>query len=271
MGVATAKHVAVNIGGTRHDVIRAAFGERGFRRHFHETYSIGVMRRGVNVFALGRRLVEVNVGAVSIVNPGEVHDGGRTGAPWAYDCVFPSQELMSEIAPACGVAGHPVFSAACIQDPLCSAKLERFFDVVFDDAAEPALIEEAAIDAFGALMTRHADGCDAGAATRSSIAEAAIKLLDDAGPRPISLATMARELGVNQFKIIRAVSAATGLTPHAYLLQARVNRAARFIQSGASIADAASAFGFADQSHLTREMRRRWGVTPRALQAGARR
>ena len=36
----------------------------------------------------------------------------------------------------------------------------------------------------------------------------------------------------------------------------------RLTRSDASIADVAAASGFADQSHLTRVMRRRLGVTP---------
>ena len=45
----------------------------------------------------------------------------------------------------------------------------------------------------------------------------------------------------------------------------RLRRAAESLQSGRSLADAAIAAGFADQAHLTRQMREMMGLTPAAL------
>jgi AraC-like DNA-binding protein len=52
----------------------------------------------------------------------------------------------------------------------------------------------------------------------------------------------------------------------------RLQRARRLLLQGVSLAEAAFACGFADQSHLTRQFRRAYGVTPgrwRALQKGS--
>lgn len=45
-------------------------------------------------------------------------------------------------------------------------------------------------------------------------------------------------------------------------MQARVRRARDMLQKGANIADAAFEAGFSDQSHLTRNFRAIYGVTP---------
>ena len=60
----------------------------------------------------------------------------------------------------------------------------------------------------------------------------------------------------------------TGVTPHQYLIGVRVNNARALLSAGAgkrSMADVAEAVGFADQSHLTRHVKRLLGVTPREL------
>ena len=55
-----------------------------------------------------------------------------------------------------------------------------------------------------------------------------------------------------------------GMTPHAYLVQRRLALARSLLAGGQSIAEAATAAGFADQAHLTRVFRRCLGYTPAA-------
>ena len=55
---------------------------------------------------------------------------------------------------------------------------------------------------------------------------------------------------------------ATGLTPHAYLMQRRIHRARQLIGRGVRLADAAADSGFSDQSHMTRLFVRSFGMAP---------
>jgi AraC-like DNA-binding protein len=64
--------------------------------------------------------------------------------------------------------------------------------------------------------------------------------------------------------VVRAFSQATGMTPHAYLVQRRIGIVRRMIAKGTPLADAALAGGFADQSHMTRTFVRAYGLTPGA-------
>ncbi|MGD1896318.1 MAG: helix-turn-helix domain-containing protein [Phormidesmis sp.] len=58
----------------------------------------------------------------------------------------------------------------------------------------------------------------------------------------------------------------TGLTPHQYLIQQRVERAKRLLQDGKlSIAEIALTAGFSHQSHLNRHFKRWVGMTPKAF------
>lgn len=62
--------------------------------------------------------------------------------------------------------------------------------------------------------------------------------------------------------MLRAFSRATGLTPYAYLLQRRLERARALLGGSQPLAEIALACGFADQSHLTRLFTRLYGVSP---------
>ncbi|MER3435560.1 MAG: AraC family transcriptional regulator [Leptolyngbya sp. ERB_1_1] len=60
---------------------------------------------------------------------------------------------------------------------------------------------------------------------------------------------------------------ATGVTPHQFVIRARVERAKEFLIVGKlSIAEVAKQVGFVDQSHLHRHCKKLLGVTPRMVQ-----
>jgi AraC family transcriptional regulator len=86
---------------------------------------------------------------------------------------------------------------------------------------------------------------------------------DLAGATPLRNIADACGLSVSHFS--RAFRKTTGLAPHAWLLQARVDAAKALLQKRpASLSTIARACGFADQSHLSRVFTRRVGVTPGA-------
>ncbi len=62
----------------------------------------------------------------------------------------------------------------------------------------------------------------------------------------------------------------TGLTPHAYIIQRRLELGKSLIRSGVGLADAGCEAGFADQSHFHRAFVRRFGMTPGAYAAAMR-
>ena len=75
-----------------------------------------------------------------------------------------------------------------------------------------------------------------------------------------ALAELAR-LSVDHF--VRAFRAATGKTPHRFVLDQRLGHAAPMLKSGrAPIADVARACGFRSAAHFSVKFRARFGVTP---------
>ncbi|WP_230534500.1 helix-turn-helix transcriptional regulator [Microvirga roseola] len=95
------------------------------------------------------------------------------------------------------------------------------------------------------------------------------EVIDDDPTAPVTLAELARASGLSRFQVVRGFSHAFGLTPHAYLVQRRIDLARQLITGGAALADAALDSGFADQSHVTRHFVRRFGFPPGALSAVA--
>ena len=81
----------------------------------------------------------------------------------------------------------------------------------------------------------------------------------------ISLLDAARACGLSRSHFSRAFRVATGLTPHQWLQRYRVDAAKQMLlKPRMSIAEIATACGFADQSHFTRVFSRLIGDSPAA-------
>jgi transcriptional regulator GlxA family with amidase domain len=77
------------------------------------------------------------------------------------------------------------------------------------------------------------------------------------------LTTLASVAGLSKPHFAREFRRSTGITPHHYLTQKRVERARDLLaQTSLSLAEISYSVGFADQSHFTRQFHHWLGVTP---------
>lgn len=79
----------------------------------------------------------------------------------------------------------------------------------------------------------------------------------------ISLEDLAGSVALSRFHFARRFRQSTGTSPHEYVLQRRVARAATLLtRTAAPLLEIAARCGFADQSHLTRVFKKHTGTTP---------
>ena len=87
--------------------------------------------------------------------------------------------------------------------------------------------------------------------------------LDAQAHEDVDLATAAAQVGLSPWHFLRLFSRVIGVTPHQYLLRARLRRAARLLaQGGQSVTEVALAAGYADLSNFVRSFGRAAGVSP---------
>jgi AraC family transcriptional regulator len=85
---------------------------------------------------------------------------------------------------------------------------------------------------------------------------------------PLDVATLAAMAHRSQFHFSRAFTRSVGVSPHRYVAHLRLQRAVEMIRdSKFGLAEIAAKTGFADQSHLTRWVRRVHGVSPTQIMA----
>jgi AraC family L-rhamnose operon transcriptional activator RhaR/AraC family L-rhamnose operon regulatory protein RhaS len=82
--------------------------------------------------------------------------------------------------------------------------------------------------------------------------------------KPMHLDQLANIAGMSRRSFLRAFHAATGVTPIAYWIQLRINRAAALLRSGTEpVTEVAFRVGFTDSNYFTRQFRKLTGVSPR--------
>jgi AraC family transcriptional regulator len=78
-----------------------------------------------------------------------------------------------------------------------------------------------------------------------------------------SLASLASDAGLSRFHFCRAFKVSTGLSPHAWLRQYRLEQAMNILRdTDASIASVPVAFGYASQTTFAAAFRKLTGETP---------
>ncbi len=78
----------------------------------------------------------------------------------------------------------------------------------------------------------------------------------------ISLDDLARVGNMNKYTLVRFFRKTCRLTPHAYLLNVRINRAKELILRNMMIAEIAAECGFSDQSHFVKIFKAYVGIAP---------
>jgi AraC family transcriptional regulator len=123
--------------------------------------------------------------------------------------------------------------------------------------------EAVALESLGLELAAQALAPIAESDKRPPWLETAETFLADSFDQPIAVADLARAAGVHPVHLARGYRRWLGAAPGERLRTRRLERAADLLMRGrASIGEIALAAGFCDQSHLNRQFRQAYGVTP---------
>jgi AraC family transcriptional regulator len=92
----------------------------------------------------------------------------------------------------------------------------------------------------------------------------AIERLRSDAEADVSLAALASDAGLSRFHFCRAFKESTGLSPHAWLRQHRIEQAMSMLRdTDESIVSIAAALGYSSQTAFAAAFRKMTGETPR--------
>ncbi|MBS7780887.1 AraC family transcriptional regulator [Acidovorax sp. CCYZU-2555] len=249
---------------------RACDSQACYKPHSHPTFSIGAVDRGRSCFSgAGDRPVTLQEGTLVLVPAGRVHAcNPEPGGAWSYQMLHLDAAWLQAVRAEYAGDANDSAPIRIVAAPAVYARFCGLNTLLFS-AADVEDKEAALIEFIGECDTGQGLRVDSGASAMSR-SQALLPVLDflckDAA-HDTDLADLARLAGMSRFQLIRAFRAATGMTPHAWQLNRRINLARDGLRAGEGLADIAYRLGFADQAHFQRVFKAHAGVTPGRFRA----
>lgn len=236
-----------------------------FTKHYHDTYTIGLTYTGVLKSYNAYESYDSYEYSIRINNPGEVH-GGKS-KEWSHANFYPSVELLSSIYEEIFYEKKtPYFNRHIIDNKELFFKLHSFFQSYFLKE-DSILVESLLIDALSSLVltnTIYTKNYKEVFEDKRIIKDT-YELINDSIDTNFSLDILASNVNLSKYHFLRLFKKEFGLTPHAFIINERLNRANTLIQKGINISQASIEVGFNDQSHFTRNFKKYFGYTPISL------
>jgi AraC-like DNA-binding protein len=243
--------------------IGARFFGNGYALHRHDTYSLGVTLRGVQTFTYRGAWRASLPGQIVVLHPDELHDGAAgTEDGLSYRMLYLEPALLQAALPR-GFAHLPFVRDPVLTDPDFRQTLAMLLNDL--DSEVEALQRDAFIAATADSLCRHS-GLPAHrriAADTNAINRVRDYIRENAASS-VSSDELETLSGLDRFSLARQFRALCGTSPHRYLTMRRLDLARAQIGAGMPLAEVATASGFADQSHLNRQFKKAFGMTPGA-------
>ncbi|MBZ9654918.1 AraC family transcriptional regulator [Phyllobacterium lublinensis] len=241
--------------------IEARFAGDGYDLHRHDTYAIGVTLQGVQTFWYrGERRFSMP-GNIIVLHPDEVHDGGAgTDVGLRYRMLYLEPALIMRAlgsrAGSLPFVADPVIADQTLIGVLAAAlgNLDAELDELLVDDVVSRLTQALA------RHSRHAVKPPRALAVRQ--AELARDYLEENALRLVKSDELEAVSGLDRYALSRSFRALYATSPHRFLLMRRLQHARNMIKAGEPLAEIAAATGFADQSHLNRQFKKAFGMTP---------
>ena len=239
----------------------------------HRYYSIAVVLAGSFQYRSRTGHALMTPGSLMLGSPGQCFecghehaDGDRCVAFW-YEA-----DCFERLTPDLGLGDHQHFGVPRIPP------LRALAPVVATSAANLTDMRHVPWNEVGVELAARAVSLAFGVTARYRApinAEARVTRLvrsvDRSPDRPFTLDKMAQDAGVSPYHFLRTFERLTGVTPHQYVLRARLREAALQLVSRAdTILDIALQCGFGDVSNFNRAFRAEFGLSPRAYRLRSR-
>lgn len=248
------------------ELLSARFIEHSFAPHVHDSYAIAVLEEGAERYRYRGAEHLAGAGSIALLNPDEVHTGSKASEQgWRYRVFYPRPQQFRDLLAELELphASAPMFQGSVHRDAELVAALIQLHRLLEHPATAVLQGQTLWRETMLCLLQRHARVPEAREAGREPQAVARAKeLLAASLSEPPSLEQLAVAVGLSPFHFARVFRHATGMPPHAWLRQRRLEQARALLRAGCAPLEVAMQLGFADQSHLSRQFKHSYGVSP---------
>lgn len=242
----------------RLNLVQHSFKKQKFKKHFHLNYSIGLILDGVHKLQMEDEDIVVPKGKIKIINPYDLHsaDGEFT---WRYINIMPDIDTIKSIA-----------QDMCCEQIDCNIRFKSIIDDATANHYFNQLLQAKEIDTeyeekfiiFISYLLEHYAYQDKRIKKIPLNIQTVLEYIHEHFLHDITLDILASVGGVSKYHLIKLFKEKTGLTPYQYILDMKIEYAAKLLKKGYPLSHIAFECGFSDQSHFIRTFKQYFGYTP---------
>ncbi|MFW3615460.1 helix-turn-helix domain-containing protein [Billgrantia antri] len=235
--------------------------------HSHMHWSLGAITAGESTFRYRSDRYHVTAGTLVMMNPEWMHAcSAIDDRPWAYLMLYVDTGWLTQLRYQAGLLAEPRWqdiATAVLGEPRWYEGYCQMAACLLDPSRDLLAKQTGVVEYLGALMHELAGQ------PAQPLPEAPVMLreltayLDENAAQDISLDELCERSGYSPGHLIRAFKQHFGFTPHAYLVNRRIQLGQRELKGGTPIAEAALNAGFSDQPHFQRTFKRLVAATPK--------
>ena len=253
-------------------------GNCEFQPHSHTAFTVVSVLGGRISVTIADRVFELSEGTIALIDIGQTHSAQSSGVEFVSIGISPTlvNELVSEIG-VIRTSAEIAFRKNITQDEHISQLAHLVVGEIADHqighaAMLDALVRQLAIHLLRCHLTvRKSDKIElsrAGPVDRRL--RRAIEFMHDNFGGEIAREEIAAAAYLSEYHFARLFKQITGVTPHVYLANLRLDRARKLLaETTLPISEIASTVGYQSQSHFTKIFKSVTGVTPRAYRESA--
>lgn len=237
--------------------------------HSHQQWSIGAITHGVARYQYRQDNYAIAEQDLVIMNPDWVHSCNPVdNQPWAYWMMYVDTNWLTQLSFESGLLQQPKWqpiSRAMIRPQDHSHRWYqdycRVAEAFIDDHCDLLEKQSLLIDFLLSLMSWLRNATTQIVLPPRAIEAVAQRLIDNLSETP-TLAELQAIADCSEGHLIRSFKSHYGLTPHAYLINQRIQYSQQLLKQGQGIADIAQQLAFSDQAHFQRVFKKLTATTP---------
>ena len=238
--------------------MEAFFASHGFAPHRHDTYALGITLNGVHSFSYRKSMRHSLPGNAVVIHPDELHDGeAGTEAGFHYKILYVSPETIQQVL---GGKPLPFITDGISSDPRIVSAISNLLSNL--DGPLDSLEEDDGIYEIARALSDVSVQKSQRKKLNYRAAELARQFMLDSSDEVVTMDRLEQVSETDRWSLSRDFRALFGTSPYRYLTLRRLDRARGMISAGMALVDVAAACGFTDQSHMTHQFSKTYGLSP---------